>query len=185
MLKADAFIAPGPAVLYLTWQQRHLAAAMGEPMQPEIDTRDESIDHGGYRLSEHDLALIHDRAHGGLMTVLQPDIEPGIVMAAADILARHDDLLSPRSHTALKRLFNDRSARIFLQANHFGETWYFNKERAEALLDWSVTTIPALAETAVKNARKVAENLKTMAAKAGYQQHKMLEFLTRSDPGGP
>ena len=165
------------AVLYLTWQQRHLAAALGEPVQPEPGAPPMTAAEGSHRLSSEDLELFQERMLAGLRTVLRAHTDAQAVLAVADLLTRHGDLLGSRPLPAMARLFADRAAQIFLEANCFAEVWYFNKERFEALLDWASVALPALDGGSAAQATRAAAVLRELAAAAGYRQQQLMDLL--------
>ncbi len=168
---------PEAAALYVAWQQRHLAAALGQPVPPEPGLAAANPAEGLYRLGSDDLALCQEQMRAGLRAVLPADgnVEP--VLAAADLLTRHGDLLGPRPRQALQRLFADRAAQEFLQANCFAETWYFSKESAEMLFDCAAIALPVLDGMPGAAARAAAARLKNLAAAAGYRQQELLARL--------
>jgi hypothetical protein len=135
-----------------------------------------------YHLAGDDLAIFQDQVCGGCGAVLPSTEQRELVLAVADLLTRHGDLLGPRPRPALQRLFTDRSAQSFLQANQFADVWYFSKERAELLLDWAAIALPVLGAVTRKQAAAAATALKSLAAAAGYRQQDMLDRLAEKVP---
>jgi glycosidase len=174
---------PAGAVAYLAWQQRHLAAAIGVAVQPEPGS--EEAPEGRFRLAGDDLAIIQDQARAGLRAILPAESDPESILGVADLITRHGDLLGPRPRPALQRLFADHSAQRYLHANRHHDVWYFNKERAETLLEWAADALPALEDLTAKAAGQAAGKLKQLAADAGYRQQTMLDRLApvSSKPG--
>ncbi len=167
----------GLAAGYLTWQHRRLAAAVGAPIPTEPGAEDRPSSGDRYRIDSDDLAIFQTRIGEGLAQVLPAGSDPESLLAAAEVLSRHDDLLDARRREALRRLFADRSARSFLDANCHDGVWYFNKERFELLLDSARTALPALGRISTANANRSAEELATLAAVSGYRQQIMLDRL--------
>ncbi|MDY0109513.1 MAG: alpha-amylase family glycosyl hydrolase [Candidatus Krumholzibacteria bacterium] len=170
------------AALYAAWLQRHLAAMMGAAVPPEPGAAAPPPRQVCHHLTGDDLAIFQDQVRRGCGAVLPPTEQRELVLAVADLLTRHDNLLGPRPRPALQRLFTDRSAQYFLQANQFADVWYFSKERAELLLDWAAIALPVLDAVTRKQAAAAATALKALAAAAGYRQQDMLDRLAEKVP---
>jgi glycosidase len=174
-------VAPGLAAAYVAWQQRHLAAALGSPVPREPGTETEPPVGGGFRLDDDDLAIVQTRIAADLAPLLSGGPGADNVVAGAEILARHDDILGPRRRDALRRLFADRSAGRFLDANSHQGVWYFNKERFEALLETARAALPALGAVETAAASAAAAELAALAAAAGYRREAMLAVKQEPD----
>lgn len=98
------------AVTFVTWHFEHLAAALNAPAPQVPDTENSEFIERASRLDTGDLKLTKERIDDGLAARAVEAPNPRIVLAIAELLSRHRDLLVGKPEPALKRLFADRTA---------------------------------------------------------------------------
>jgi glycosidase len=168
-----------PVAAWLAWQWRQLAAGLGSLVPAEPGSEERAPAYDRYRLTDDDLDILSGVLAGGVTALDDGVADAAAVVAAAEILVRHDDLLAPSPGRALRRLFADDAARAFLQANRHEGVWYFGKERFELLLATAREALPAVVAVDGSDAPSPANALRlaTLAGEAGYRQEVMLERL--------
>ena len=167
-----------PTLAYMAWSLRRLAMAMGTAVAPEPGA--ETAPSPGafpWRLPADDQAIIQTIARSALTGRPRLAHGPDAALALADLVARHPGLLSRRLKPSIQLLFADQNAAKFLHCNNYQGTWYFGKERFEALVEVATTALPLLADVDATEAATAAERLLLAAAEGGYQQQALLDAL--------
>jgi len=178
-------LSPSLAAGYLAWQIRHLAVAMGTAIKPEPGTEALERPGGAYRLAADDLAIFLDRARNGLSGINLDGMDSELILAVGELLARHEDILGPTLRSAIRGLFADQPAQVFLQTNRHEGISYFSKERFELLVTCATEALPHLIDLDEERATEIGAELIHLAAEAGYRQQVMLDELDEPDEPEP